>query len=247
MTDEQKYLFDLQGYIVLKGVVPNEVMDTCHKALDRFEDMDPADFPAPLCLGKPKTEQELYISNILEGDPAFIPLIDLPDVLDVVETVTGGPYRLNHTYTIYRWGGGYTGLHMHGTPIIPKCQYRCENGQMMSTLTKAVFPLFDCDAEDGCFAVIQGAHKSSFPRPWGNHPNENPALVPVPAKAGDAIIFTEALTHGSMVNVSGRRRRTLYYCYSTGYMPDWGGQGLHFSDQVMAPLSEKQQEVLRLK
>jgi hypothetical protein len=105
MTDEQKYVFDLNGYIVLQNVVPCEVVDACHSALDRFEEMAPNEFPEPLCLGKPKTAQELYISNILEGDPAFIPLIDVPEVLDVVEAVAGGPYRLNHTYTIYRWGG----------------------------------------------------------------------------------------------------------------------------------------------
>ena len=247
MTDEQKYMFDLQGYIVLKDVVPKDVIAKCNEALDRFEGMDPENYPEPLCLGKEKTEKELYISNILEGDRAFVSLIDLPDVLDVVETVTGGPYRLNHTYTIYRWGGGFTGLHMHGTPIIPKCQYRCENGQMVSSLTKAVFPMLDCDVEDGCFAVIPGAHKSNFKKPWGNHPDENPPLTPIPAKAGDAIIFTEALTHGSVVNTSHRPRRTLYYCYSTGYMPDWGGQGLHFSDQVMEPLSDVQKEILALK
>ena len=106
MTDEQKYMFDLQGFIVLKNVVPQEVIAKCNVVLDRFEDMDPADYPSPLCLGTEKTEKELYISNILEGDRAFVPLVDIPEVLDVVETVTGGPYRLNHTYTIYRWGGG---------------------------------------------------------------------------------------------------------------------------------------------
>ena len=129
------------------------------------------DFPEPLVLGQEKTPEDLYISNILEADPVFRPLIALPETLDVVETVTGGPYRLNHTYTIYRWGGGYTRLHMHGTPIIPKCQYHCRNGQMISTLTKVVFPLLDCEAEDGCFAVIPGAHKSNFPRPWGGVAN----------------------------------------------------------------------------
>lgn len=247
MTEEQKYLFDLQGYIVLEDVVPQSVVKACNKALDPLENMPPEDYPPPLCLGTPKTEQELYISNILEADPVFNPLIDLPEVLDVVEGVTGGPYRLNHTYTIYRWGGGYTGLHMHGTPIIPKCQYHCRNGQMVSTLTKAVFPLLDCDVEDGCFAVIPGAHKSNFLRPWGSHPDENPVLTPIPAKAGDAIIFTEALTHGSVVNTSERPRRTLYYCYSIGYMPDWGGQSLVFSDHVMDGLSEEQREILRLK
>ncbi len=247
MTPEQQYLFDLQGFVVLEDVVPRSVIEACNEVLDEFEEMSPEDYPPPLCLGTEKTERELYISNILEASPVFAPLIDIPEVLDVVAEVTGGPWRLNHTYTIYRWGGGYTGLHMHGTPIIPKCQYHCRNGQMVSTLTKAVFPMLDCDVEDGCFAAVPGAHKSNFPRPWGNHPDETPVLAPVPARAGDAIVFTEALTHGSTINVSGRPRRTLYYCYSIGYMPDWGGQGLRFSDRVMDGLTEAQREIIELK
>ena len=247
MDTEQKYIFDLQGYITLKGVVADEVVGACNAVLDRFETMDENDYPPPLRLGDQRTEKNLYISNILEGDEIFRSLIDIPEVLDVVAEVTGGPYRLNHTYTIYRWGGGYTGLHMHGTPIIFKCQYHCRNGQMVSTLTKAVFPLLDCSEEDGCFAVVPGAHKSNFPRPWGNHPDENPALQGVAAEAGDAIIFTEALTHGSLVNTSGRPRRSLYYCYSVGYMPDWGGQHLCFSDEIYHVLPEDQREILRLK
>ncbi len=247
MNAEQKYLFDLQGYIVLKGVVSADQLRACNEALDRYESMDPAAYPVPLCLGQERTEDNLYISNILEGDLAFASLVDLPPVLDVIAEVTGGPYRLNHTYTIYRWQGGYTRLHMHGTPIIPKCQYHCRNGQMVSTLTKVVFPMLDCAEEDGCFAVIPGAHKSNFPKPWGNEPVDNPPLVPVPAQAGDAIIFTEALTHGSMVCTSGRPRRTLYYCYSTGYMPDWGGQGLHFTDAIYDRLDAEKSEILRLK
>lgn len=247
MTEEQQYLFDLHGYLVLPQVVPPAVVAACNAALDRFEAMAPEAYPPPLVLGDRRTEQNLYISNIVEGDDAFLPLIDLPAVLDVIGEVTGGPYRLNHTYTIYRWGGGFTGLHMHGTPIISKCQYHCRNGQMVSTLTKAVFPMLDCGPEDGCFAVIPGAHKSNFAKPWGNHPDDNPPLVPVPARAGDAIIFTEALTHGSTVNTSGRPRRTLYFCYSIGYMPDWGGQHLRFSDGFAARLDEAQREIIRLK
>ncbi|MDA0335616.1 MAG: phytanoyl-CoA dioxygenase family protein [bacterium] len=247
MTDIEKYLFDLQGYLVLEGVVPATILQACNIALDRFEQMPVDEYPAPLCPGQDRTPENLYISNIIEGDDVFLDLMDLPTILDAVETITGGPYRLNHTYTIYRWGGGFTRLHMHGTPIIPKCQYHCRNGQMVSTLTKVVFPMLDSGPEDGCFAVIPGAHKSNFPKPWGNHPDENPPLAPVPARAGDAIIFTEALTHGSTVNASGRPRRTLYFCYSIGYMPDRGGQGLAFSDTFAGRLSDSRQALLRLK
>ncbi len=174
MTDEQKYLFDLNGYLVLEQVVPPDVITACNEVLDRYEKMDEAEFPLPLKLGDKQTDQNLYISNILEGDPAFRPLIDLPGVVDVVQTVSGSTYRLNHTYTICRWGGGYTGLHMHGTPIIDKCQYRCENGQIVSTLTKAVFPTLDCGPEDGCFAVIPGSHKSTSQGPGDSIPKRIP-------------------------------------------------------------------------
>ena len=69
----------------------------------------------------------------------------------------------------------------------------------------------------------------------------------VPAQAGDAIIFTEALTHGSLVNTSDRPRRTLYYCYGAGYVPDWGGQHLRFSDEIYRDLPVHQHEILQLK
>ena len=149
MTEEQKYLFDLQGYIVLKDVVPSSVIAGCNQSLDRLEDMHPQDFPPPLCLGTRKTEKELYISNILESDTAFNFLIDIPEVLSIIDGVTYGSYRLNHTYTIYRWADGYSGLHGHNTPISYKCQYHFRDGEMISTLTKAVFPLIDCRIEDG--------------------------------------------------------------------------------------------------
>lgn len=247
MTDTQKYLFDLQGYLVLEGAVPPDVIAAANRALDRYEATPPEGFPTPLCLGAPDRDNQRYISNILEGAPELRPLIDLPAVIDVVQAISGASFRLNHTYCMYSGLGYATHLHMHGTPIIDICQYRAENGQIVSTLTKAVIPLIDCGAEDGCFAVIPGSHKSAFPKPWGNHPDENPPLVPVPTRAGDVIVFTEALTHGSLVNRSGRPRRTLYFCYSVGWMRDWGGQGLHFSERVGEGLTDAQREIVRLK
>ena len=183
---------------------------------------------------------EIYISNILEGDPAFQPSIGLPEVIDVVRNVTGGAFRLNHTYGIWRWSDGFT--------CLPQAQYRCHNRQIIPNLTKAVFPPMDAGPQDGAFAVIPGSHKSNFARPWSDHPDDIPALVPVAAKAGDYIIFAEALAHGSAVNTSGRPRCTVYSCYSTGWMPDWGSApGLRCSDRLMRRLTEAQAQIVRMK
>ncbi|MDX1428697.1 MAG: phytanoyl-CoA dioxygenase family protein [Rhodothermales bacterium] len=247
MNEEQKYLFDLQGYIVIKNLLPKHLIDECNEVLSRIEALEPDQYPSSVIQSKERTDSELYVSNIVEADPVFHRLIDIPEVLDVVREVSLGLFRLNHTYAIYRWGEGYTYMHMGATPLHPKATYTCQNGQIFSLLTKAVFPMLNHRPEDGCFAVIPGSHKACFKRPWGDHPDENPPLVPVAAGPGDAVVFSEALAHGSMVNTSGRPRRTVFYCYSVGYMPDWGKLGLSFSEEFSQSLSEDRREIVRLK
>jgi ectoine hydroxylase-related dioxygenase (phytanoyl-CoA dioxygenase family) len=247
MTDEQRYLFDLQGYLVLKNVVPLDVVAQVNRVLDHFESCTEADLPIGVTHGKLRDEKELYLANMVEGDPIFHQFIDHPAVIPIISEITLGLYRLNHAYAIYRWGGGYTYMHMQSTPLHPKAAYHCLNGEMFSLTSKAVFPMMNHNAEDGCFAVIPGSHKANFVRPFGNHPDENPGLTPLDAQPGDCIIFTEALTHGSMVNTSGKTRRTLYFCYSVGYMPDWSKFGLQFTEEFLETLSPAQREIVRRK
>ena len=247
MTPEQRYLMDLQGYVVIKNAISNERLTQINNAMNKLEASEPNGYPHNVLLGKDRTENELYISNILEADPCFHSLIDHPQVIPIINEMSLGLYRLNHTYAIYRWGEGYTYMHMGGEPIHPKASYICKNGKMFSLLTKAVFPIKNTKKEDGCFAVIPGSHKSNFERPYGDHPSENPALVPVEAEPGDAIVFTEALTHGSFPNTSGKERRTIYFCYSVGYMPDWTKFGLTFSSKIVESVNNEQREILSLK
>ena len=247
MTDEQRHIFDLQGYIVLKNVVPLEVIQEVNTVLDWLEKLSPEELPYGVSHGKPRTDDELYLANMVEAHPIFHQFIDHPAVIPIIREITLGLFRLNHAYSIYRWGGGYTYMHMQNTPMHPKATYHCQNGEMFSLTSKAVFPISEQRAEDGCFAAIPGSHKANFVNPFGVHPDENPNLVPVLADPGDCIIFTEAMTHGSYVNTSGRPRRTLYYCYSVGYMPDWSKYGLQFSDRFMDSLTANQREIVRRK
>ncbi len=246
MTDEQRYLFDLQGYIVIPSVINSAHLARLNREMERIEAMDAADYPGNAHLNNPRTPSHLYITDVLEFGEEFWPLIDHPAVLPCVAAAIGAPYRLNHAYLISRWGGGYTGFHLGGTPLASCCNFRCHNGRFSCTLVKVVFPLLDCGPEDGCFAVIPGSHKSNFPRPYGGHPDEIPCKAPVPARAGDAILFTEALCHGSLVNRSGRPRRTLYYAYSVKYMSNWndGPQVFSFSEALRVRLSARQRALI---
>jgi hypothetical protein len=247
MTEEQKYLFDLQGFIVLKNIIPQKTVKEVNEEMTRLSNMNETELPVGVCHGKQRKTDELYLSNIVEAGPIFHQFIDQEDCIPIISEVSLGLFRLNHVYAIYRWGGGYTYMHCQNRPMHPKMAYHCQNGEIFSLCTKAVFPMLNHRPEDGCFAAIPGSHKANFIRPFGDHPQDNPPLVPVLADPGDAIVFTEALTHGSLVNHSGLPRRTLYYCYSVGYMPDWSKFGLKFTDAFYGTLTPKQREIVRRK
>ena len=248
MNDEQKYLFDLQGYIVLKNVVPENIIQSVEKLTRNLLTETSSSLSDPVSI-KDWDNNDRSIHNIVEADTAFQYFIDIPEVIDIVQEISGDTYRLNHTYGKFWTGiGNYTTFHFHGTPLVPQASYRYHNGQIISTLTKAVFPLLDCNEDDGCFAVIPGSHKSNFKRPFGDHhhPRMSPKIEPIPANAGDCIIFSEALSHGSVVNISGRTRNTLYYCYSIGWMKDWG-RNLRFSENIFKSLSKERADIVKLK
>ena len=119
------------------------------------------------------------------------------------------------------------------------------NGEFYSTLVKVVYPLTDQEIADGCFSAIPGSHKSNFPNPYGIEPEGIPVREPVPCRAGDAIIFTEATTHGSEPKRTTRPRRTLYFAYSPCWITDWTG-GPEISAAALARVTERQRALLEL-
>ena len=60
---------------------------------------------------------------------------------------------------------------------------------------------------------MPGSHKAGFARP--ERPDSRLA-VEVPLAAGDLVVFTEALTHGTLTWRGPGIRRTLLYKYSPG-------------------------------
>ncbi len=95
----------------------------------------------------------------------------------------------------------------------------------------------------GGFCCIPGSHKSSFAPPASITcvGKPTPGVFQIPCPAGSAIIFTEALRHGTLAWQAPTQRRTLFYKYSPRHASWWGT----FYDPSAYDYTERQQQILR--
>jgi hypothetical protein len=203
LTDAERYRFDLQGFLVRPGVLRAREVAGLHEAVDALG------VPAP---GTSVASQRF--SGHLQADARFRALVDHPAVLEVVRETCGPHVRLDHTYGIVM-APGTAGLALHGagTPFDPAQYYRSDGGRIVTGLVAVQWALVDHPPGGGGFTCIPGSHKAAFPRPA--HLDADLA-VEVPLRAGDLLVFTEALTHGTSPWRGPGVRRTLLYKYSPG-------------------------------
>ena len=93
-------------------------------------------------------------------------------------------------------------LHGGGTPELEHMRevfhHRFENGRMKNGLVSVSYTLSDVGSADGGFVCIPGSHKANYLCPIEVRRLEVDlgCVEHVPMKAGDAVIFTEALLMG---------------------------------------------------
>jgi ectoine hydroxylase-related dioxygenase (phytanoyl-CoA dioxygenase family) len=229
MTDEQKYFFDLNGYLVLEGALSTEEVAACNEAIDQNPDRMRI------------REGELLLSGnsaALKADQGrgdllgmlswprpwcqlFRDLLIHPSVIPVLNELLREGWRLDHLYGIVMTRGteGHV-LHGGGDSDDPTGFYRFQNGRLRCGLTVVSWQLSDVPEGAGGFCCIPGSHKANLPTPSEVARLERDLGVvrQVTAEAGDAIVFTEALTHGTLPWKADHDRRSILYKYSPGPM-----------------------------
>ena len=235
MNEEEAYLFDLRGFIVVKNALqPNQIDD-----LSRRLEAHRSSNPSPI-LGSDRTILDddagaWSASSLLELGGTYLDLVNLPTIAPYLTKLLGEHYRLDHDYakidskmperekTLYLHGGGQGAggpADLVGPSDGGQCFYRYSNGRFFNGLVAVAFELDDVQASDGGFACVPGSHKSNIGLPAAWRHSKTQAEVPdfvqrVAAAAGDAIIFTEACAHGTVPweGKPGSERRTLFYKY----------------------------------
>lgn len=204
MTDAEIYEFDLNGYIVYRDLIAPADVERMNAVLDANI--------------TPETGDHF---GFMEWDPVFMELMAHPRTLQIMRTIIGDWLRLDHAYAIKLDEHSTVRDNLHGGLRADQGehQYQWAYGKMWNGLIVIMYALEDVNPGDGGFICVPGSHKASinsYKPPVDSHLVVNPSL-----KAGDMLIFTEALVHGTRQWTSGGRRRSLLYKYSPGYST-WG-------------------------
>ena len=174
MSDAQKYLFDVKGWIALPNLLSDEQLEAVRAHQMKFlyeRDALPPD------------ERDNH------GGPSQI-LLDHPIVVGVLNEILSHQalateecygFRYDHTYTSHRkagndnfgphGGGGY--FNFRGNSHI----YQMQPGRIHSGLTRVVWELNEVGEGDGGTLFLSGSHKAAFPRPEEWSSRDGPAFV----------------------------------------------------------------------
>lgn len=208
MTPQEQYLFDLRGYLAVPNALTADQVAELNAIMDRR-----------IAEEVPPHAHTHRFYPLLEWGRPYLDLIDNPRVSPYLEELLGPQFRLDHEYAdLIRAGKGPIGTTLHGgaTPFGSPFYYRYHDGQMRNGLLVAAYNLCDVNPGDGGFGAVPGSHKSNvrFPDEWRELEDAPDFVDRVTGPAGTAILFTEAMTHGTLPWRGAGERRTLFYKFS---------------------------------
>ena len=199
MTEEQKFIFDLKGYLLIPEVLkPSEI--TTLKAQIETIRTDPESLPP-------------HERQFPGGTASF--LIDHPVVIDILHEILG-EVRMESSWFTYRTAGN-GGPPPHGgmRNVNPNFNYQSRNGKIYSALTRVVFELNEVEAGEGGTLFLPGSHKANFQIPEVHRQTDSPLFETYSCPPGSVIIFTENLCHSGVAWQNPNRPRiAIFNCYN---------------------------------
>jgi hypothetical protein len=265
MTEDEIYLFDLNGYIKLEGVLTPDQVDLGNRAIDHHLEtgictMSERPPEQSLSGGSPEMAGSSRRKH-LQGPPCvewkrpwcdpFREMLSHPRVTPFLECLAGSGFRADTLPGLMATDPGAEGHTLHnggGEGLNVGFAYSYMNDRISAGMISVEYLLADEGPDDGGFAVVPGSHKANLPCPrgmlkWQIHREH---IRKVPAKAGDAVIFSEAATHGALPWRGNHQRRVMLIRFVPGFMAFHGMPQSYSDPAYMDDLSEPQKASLRI-
>lgn len=232
MTEDERYLFDLNGYIIVRGVLTPEEVEEANAVIDnhKHEMIERSDKPLrnTVCntafSGTGPGRKDL--GGVLEWgneSKVFKSILAHPRLLPLFHGLLGKGYRMDHLPFVIASDKGAEGFQLHGGTIDctsaeynPHLAYTYHHNTIRCSLLGCNLMLVDHNAGDGGFCVVPGSHKSNFKMPKGMVDGERYGefIIQPETKAGDVVLFSEGTVHGAKAWTSDRERRTCLFRFS---------------------------------
>lgn len=214
----QKYLFDLQGYLVIENALMREEVAELNALFDAQGLHPPTE---SMRFGHAPDG-----SGFLAYGKLYCDLLDHPSIMEVLRFRLGDAFRLDRLYGMQQEKGQERGrLHAdYGATCptsgaVPGEYHHLRQHEILEGFIVVSWNLSDTGPDHGGFCCIPGSHKSNYKLPQAIQDDVHawPCVIHPEAPAGSAILFTEALTHGTSDWKADHQRRSLLYKYCVAH------------------------------
>jgi hypothetical protein len=191
MSDYDKFLFDLKGFLVIPGVLTEEEIRTVREHTKIYV-KDPDSLP---------THHRAPIA----GPAEF--LINHPRVMGILQEVIAPSrehIRLESVFISCRSdknNGNQWRPHVGGTNLHPSFSYRFHNGRIYSAMTRIVWELNEVKKGQGGTCLVPGSHKANLASAqdgtWPEQADQPDSGVweTYGCPPGSLVVFSEGVRH----------------------------------------------------
>ena len=226
-TAAADYLFDLDGYVLLKQTLSPSEVSRLNATLDGFPATAPGGWHGRVQRQDHDEQRGINWQNVTEGGPPFEELIDHPAWIRHVCRWVGNRQSLwiDEAFANVRGPGGAINVHGGATAgdgaINYHGQYHHDNGVFHCGQVNVLVALTYIGPGDGATCLVPCSHKSSLTHPAqtgvvARAMDDGGLMVgatEIHMRAGDAAVFVDSLAHGSVRRSNPEERRTVVYRY----------------------------------
>lgn len=240
LTEMEEYLFDLNGYLILKGAVSAADVAALNASYDEMSaaQIRGKGWYGNVAVDNSGRQEGMIFHQLYEAGPVWESLIDHPSWFGKAVHFIGsddpenfdrehGLAFIDECFGTIRGPGDTQRLHSGGHVGTIRTQFRHHAGKFHCGQINILVALTDIGPGDGATIVVPGSHKSNIP-----HPQTVPmdkrgedlsaegvaGAIECHLEKGDALLFVDAIAHGSARRTNPGQRRVTVYRYG----PSWG-------------------------
>jgi len=250
------FLFDLNGYLILKNAVDSGLLARLNAEFDAF----PRDLPTGEWYRNARrhdynADTGMELHNCIEIGAPFEEMIDHPSWVHLVHHYAGeeDSYAdglfIDECIASIRTPDWHHPVHSGGYRGAVRGAFNYKHGVFRCGQVNIILALTDIGEGDGPTILVPGSHKSNLPHPSTDAYFESGCMeslegaIPIHVSAGDALLFVDGLIHGGSRRTNAGERRVVIYRYG----PMWAAPrfGYEYSPELLERLTPERRVILQ--